>query len=182
VADYSWDPGERGRLAALGVLLIGALLYPLRQYLRPAKERRDGFPLSYFPMFSKLRKQTVKIVYAVGVDADGGRHYVPFEIFGLNSRSFNQVRRQLTSAVKRGRAMEYAADLARRFAAAPAHTNIVRVDVLRGTFDLDACLLDGHVRSSADVELASVSVAEATAAATTDPELLPISPASEGSS
>jgi len=78
--------------------------------------------------------------------------------------------------------MEYAADLARRLAAVPAHTNIVRVDVLRGTFDLDACLLDGHVRSSADVELASVSVAEATAAATTDPELLPISPASEGSS
>jgi hypothetical protein len=116
-------------------------------------------------MFSKLRKQTVRIVYAVGVDADGARHYAPVAIFGLGARSFNQVRRQLNAAVKRGRAEDYAGDLARKFAASPGHGHIVRVDVLRGTFDLDACMLGKQVRSSSDVELASVSVAEATAAA-----------------
>lgn len=163
--DISWAPGERGWLGAIAALLVGAMLYPLRQHLRPVEDQVDGFPLSYYPMFRTLRKQTVRIVYAVGVDANEQRCYLPHAILGAGG--FNQARHQLNRAAKEKRTQEYATALASRIASNPTYADLVRVDILRGTFDLDACLLNGRVSSDRDKPLASTPVVRTARTVTT---------------
>lgn len=138
MAGQAWARGERARVAALGTVVLGAMLYPLRQHLRPPAERVDGFPLSYYPMFSKARKRTAGIVYVVAIDAAGNRHHLPHEVLG--SGGFNQVRHQLNRLVSQDRARDYAAELAARLAERPG-PELVRVDVILGRFDAEACLL-----------------------------------------
>jgi len=138
VVGQAWARGERTRVAALGIVVLGAMLYPLRQHLRPPGERVDGFPLSYYPMFSKARTRTAGIVYVAAIDADGNRHYLPHEVLG--SGGFNQVRHQLNRLVRQDRARDHAADLADRLAGWPG-PELVRVDVVLGRFDTDAGLL-----------------------------------------
>lgn len=146
----SWAPGERSRIAVLGTLVIGALLYPLRQHLRPAGTPKvDGFPLSYYPMFSKRRRQTAKVVYAVGVAADGTRHRLPYQLLG--SGGFNQVRHQLNRTVRQDRVDEYAARVAARLAGQPGNAELVAVEIRRGQFDLDSCLLNRRVEGKETV-------------------------------
>jgi hypothetical protein len=160
VNDVSWAPGERRRIATLGAAVLGAMLYPVLQNLRPRKEQVDSFPLSYFPMFRQLRKQTVRIIHVVGTDVAGDRHYMPTEI--LVEDGINTTRHQLNRTVREGRATEYAAALSEKVASAPALRHIVRVDIVRGVFDLDACLLDGpsQVRPTEIIEIASAPVAD----------------------
>jgi hypothetical protein len=154
VAGQGWARGERARVAALGILVLGAMLCPLRQHLRPPGERVDGFPLSYYPMFSKARGRTAGVVYVAAIDADGIRHHLPHEVLG--SGGFNQVRHQLNRLVRQDRARDYAARLAVRLAERPG-PELVRVEVIRGRFDLDAGpvarRIQGRepVRASADV-------------------------------
>ena len=159
-----WAPGERARAALFGALLCAAVLYPLRQHLRPRKLRQDGFPLSYYPMFSKLRGPIGKMYYAVAVDAGGGRRYVPSELIGEGG--FNQVRHQLYGTTRRGRGEAFARDLAARLAAHPEFRNLVRVEIVRGEFDLDNCMLSGEVRGHETV------LAEAEAPAAEKPVLV----------
>jgi hypothetical protein len=144
VTDQDWEPGERGRAFALAVLLLGAILYPVRQNWRPCK--KDGFPLSYYPMFSHRRRQHTNIHYAVAVHADGSRQYVASEVLGIGG--LNQVRRQLNRVVKRGEVAEFAQRLAERVAADPASAEVVRVEIVRGEFDLDVCLLNRRLEGT----------------------------------
>ena len=158
--DVSWVPGERRRIATLGAAVLGAMLYPVLQNLRPRKEQVDGFPLSYYPMFRQLRKQTVRIIHVLGTDVAGDRHRLPTEI--LVEDAINTTRHQLNRAVREGRAAEYAVTLAKKVASAPALGHIVRVDIVRGRFDLDVCLLagPGQIRPTDIVEVASAPVAD----------------------
>ena len=146
---FEWDPGERGRLALLSCLTVGALYYPLRQYLRDAEDRVDGFPLSYYPMFSKRRRQMAKVIYAVAVHRDGSQNYLPQEVLG--SGGFNQVRHQLNRIVKWEHTEEYATTLAHRLAADPRWNQFLHVEVVRGRFNLDECLLNRKVQGTTTV-------------------------------
>ncbi len=70
-----WARGERAGAAAFSAAVLGAVLWPLTQYRRPLRERVDGFPLSWYPMFSARRPRKAGVNYAVGVRADGTRRY-----------------------------------------------------------------------------------------------------------
>jgi hypothetical protein len=122
------------------LLMLGAVLYPLKEYRRPRANRIDGFPLSYYPMFSKHRGPRARVAYAVGITADGTRHHLAHRAVGDGGE--NQVRHQLYRvAVKQGQAQEFADSLAARIAANPGYPDLVRVEIVRGRFDLDECML-----------------------------------------
>jgi hypothetical protein len=137
-----WAPGERRRAGLLATVVLGAVLYPLRQYRRPRRQRVDGFPLSYYPMFSAHRRERTRIHYVLGVRADGTRRPVHFDLLGPGG--LNQVRRQLNRVVREERAEAFAAELAARLVSDPSSVDLVRVEVTRGIFDLDACMLEGR--------------------------------------
>jgi hypothetical protein len=141
----SWRRNERAKAAVFSVAVLGAVLSPLLQYRRPLKKRRDGFPLSWYPMFSAKRRRRSWVTYAVGVDRDGRRRYLHKGLLGAGG--INQVRRQLYRiAVREGRPDAYAAALAARVARCRDCADLVRVEVLRTRFDLDNCLLSRSVQ------------------------------------
>jgi hypothetical protein len=151
MASYSWRPGERRRNAVLAVVTAALMLSPLRQYRRAAGDRVDSFPLSHYPMFSKRRGRHTKVNYAVGVRADGSTFPLPLALLG--SGGFNQVRHQLNRIVRQGRADAYAHTLAARLAEDSNHRDLVRVDIVRGRFDLDACMLTRRIEGTGQVEV-----------------------------
>lgn len=145
-----WSAGERVWSRVVTAAVVGAALYPLRQWLRPEDRRRDGFPLSYYPMFSARRGQYGYVTYVVAERADGSRYTVPLSVLG--SGGANQIRRQIFRlAVREGRAEEYARLAAEQVARHSKHTDAVRVRVVRGKFDLDACLLRREVTGEESV-------------------------------
>jgi hypothetical protein len=152
-----WAPGERGRIVVLALAVVGAMCYPLRQHLRATGRRVDGFPLSYYPMFTARRRRTAKVNYVAAVRTDGSRHPVPYQVLG--SGGFNQVRHQLNRVVTSGSAQAYAEALAARLAACPAQqlAGVVRVEVLRGRFDVDACMMQRRITGD-DTLLAAVDL------------------------
>jgi hypothetical protein len=142
--DDEWGTRERRLVLLFELVVLGAVLWPVRQHARPAAQRVDGFPLSYYPMFSKQRRQHANVVFAVGVDMDGGRRRLRHSLLGHGG--LNQVRRQLyRMALTEDRPAELATALARRLVASPACADLVKVQVVRGEFDLDACLLNRNV-------------------------------------
>jgi hypothetical protein len=151
-----WHRGERARAAVFSAALLAAVLSPLLQYRRPLAERVDGFPLSWYPMFSAKRRRRMSVTHAVGVTADGSRHFLPFETLGPGG--VNQVRRQLHRvAVREARADAYAGVLAGRVACSRDWADVVRVEVVRTRFDLDNCLISRQVDGESTV-LASAEV------------------------
>lgn len=141
--------------AAVTATVVGTALVPLRQYRRPIDERVDGFPMSYYPMFSARRGQFGHVIYAVGVTEDGSRRNLAYHLLGTGG--VNQIRKQLSRAVKRGEQQAHAARLAASVAEHPDEADVRTLEIVRGQFDLDDCLTNGHVQGSETV-LASAEV------------------------
>jgi hypothetical protein len=140
--------------------VIGATLWPIRQNFRPVKQRVDGFPLSYYPMFSKRRQATAKVVYGVGVRADGSRCFLPRPLLGDGGH--NQVRHQLQrAAVRENRPEDCLAVALARLAGRGEFADLVRVEIVRGEFDLDVCMLSRNIRG-AETVLASAELNQPT--------------------
>ena len=151
-----WRVGERATAVAVCVAVLGATLSPLIQYRRPLNRRRDGFPLSWYPMFSAERAPRSWITHVAGVRADGSLRYLPSHLLGPGG--INQVRRQLyRAAVREQRADQVAAVVAARVAGRADCDDVVTVQVVRTRFDLDHCLLTGAADGKRRV-LASVPV------------------------
>lgn len=139
-----WHRGERARATVFSAAVLAAVLSPLLQYRRPLPERVDGFPLSWYPMFSAKRRRRMSITHAVGVTADGSRQVLPFDALGPGG--VNQVRRQLHRvAVREARPDAYAGALADRIARSRDWADVVRVEVVRTRFDLDNCLISRQI-------------------------------------
>jgi len=85
---------------AASAALLGAVITPVRQNWRPVP--RDGFPLSYYPMFSARRRRTGTVTHLVGVDADGRSRVLHYRHAGTGG--LNQVRRQIRRSVTEDRA------------------------------------------------------------------------------
>lgn len=163
VNEVPWGPHERGWVKFFAVALLGAVLMPVRQNWRPAEQRVDGFPFSYYPMFTKRRAQYATVVYAVGVLADGSRRRLRHKVLG--SGGLNQIRHQLYRvALTEDRADEYVEALVPRLAEKPSCADLVRVEIVRGEFDLDECLLAREVQGTETV-LASADLVRAPATA-----------------
>lgn len=128
-----WPPSKR---LAGGITLFtaAALLRPLAEHWRA--ESKDSFPLSHYPMFSLKRSDRARVTYLVGIDADGGRHRLPYRCAGMGG--LNQVRRQINRAVREGRAEL----LCETVASSPllrqtgSLGRIVEVQIVTGTYGL----------------------------------------------
>ena len=145
---------ERLLASVLSAGMIAAVLWPVRQNRR--REPVDGFPLSYYPMFSARRRAKARVIHLVGVDADGGSIRIPYACAGEGG--LNQVRRQIGRACREGRAAALcelvAGDVCRR----PALANVVEVRLVESTFRLDDYFLRRDAAIGSRV-LGSVAVA-----------------------
>ena len=135
--------------------MIGAVLWPIAQNWR--ERQRDGFPLSYYPMFTAKRSATVDITHFVGIELSGERQPVPYTYAG--SGGLNQVRRQINRAVREGRAEalcdSVAAQVARQESEALAE--VVRVELVTGKYRL-AHYFAGETRPVSERILASSEI------------------------
>ncbi len=122
---------------SLGLVLV--IMWPVHQNW--AENPKDDFPLSYYPMFSHKRKTTHSLPYFVGYDASGQRYCIPYKYVGPGG--FNQVRRQINKRARAGNVEKITKKVARRLAKckdAPLN-NLVRVEMVRGKYDLDEYFL-----------------------------------------
>ena len=125
------------KLFALGIslLLTGAVLSPIIENWK--RSPQDGFPLSYYPMFTKKRREVEKVTYLLGLDAQGNRHLLQYKLARM-SGGLNQVRRQITKWVGSGRADELCQTVATRVARSKREPcpQIVTVQVVTGYYSL----------------------------------------------
>lgn len=115
---------------AAGAALLGAVLAPVRQSWRRQRDRTDGFPLSYYPMFSARRSEVGTVVHLVGVEADGRTRVLHHRYAGTGG--LNQVRRQIRRRVEGGGAASLAEEAARAVAVSsrPKDSRLVEVRVV----------------------------------------------------
>ncbi|MGO1561233.1 MAG: hypothetical protein ACTHW7_05340 [Actinomycetaceae bacterium] len=127
-----------------GIALTALVASPIRHNHRPPADRVDGFPLSYYPMFSARRTRNGTVHHLLGFDADGGEHIVHHRHAGTGG--LNQVRRQINRRVREGRAEELAWSVAASVAARPASVadggsrpahRLVRVQVVTSVHRFD---------------------------------------------
>ena len=71
--------------------MVAAVFSPVAENWRDHPS--DGFPLSYYPMFSRQRGEVYRQTHLVGVDAENNRILIPYRFAGAGG--FNQVRRQI---------------------------------------------------------------------------------------
>lgn len=140
------DTGERRVAVTITAALLACVLWPLRQYRRPRAERRDGFPLSHYPMFTVRRPAKTTVYYLVAETREGDRHYLAHQQVGPGG--LNQVRRQVNRRVAEGGAGTLARQVAERITAHGGPGMIARVHVVRGRFNLDRCFEQRRVAGS----------------------------------
>ena len=127
---------ERRALAAgFGIAMVAATLRPVLENWRD--EPRDGFPLSYYPMFTARRRRTVRVTHLLGIDTQGERHIIPCRYAGTGG--LNQVRKHIAATVSWGGADELARSVARRISRGSAGMleTVVKVQVVTGAYDMD---------------------------------------------
>lgn len=144
--------------AAFSALVVGAVAWPIRQNWRARP--RDGFPLSYFPMFTVDRSKRCKVTHLVGVRADGERVVIPYHCGGAGG--LNQVRRQLRRIAREGDPDELCRLVAQRVArrSGAGLEGLASVQLITGEYCLEAFgrgereLLREQVHASHDVQVA----------------------------
>ncbi len=126
-----------GQLLASGtsLLTLGAVLWPVVQNWR--RQPRDGFPFSYYPMFSARRGGTSSVTCVIGIDADGNRHSLHYRHAGFGGH--NQVRRQLRRMAIEGRAEDTCASVIANIARErpKLHRSLAAVQIVTRTYRLD---------------------------------------------
>jgi hypothetical protein len=125
---------DRRSAAALSALLLAGVLWPIRQNWRA--EPRDGFPFSYYPMFSFKRSKRYSTHYLVGLTDGGERVVIPY--WHAGSGGLNQVRRQLRQIALRGDGNELCAAVAARLASSadPRFAAVTSVRLVNGQYRL----------------------------------------------
>jgi len=131
------------RFSLASAALLGVVLGPLRQNWRSTP--RDGFPLSYYPMFSARRWRTGTVTHLVGVDAGGGTRLLHYRHAGTGG--LNQVRRQIRRCVAGDRAHALAESVAGSIARSrsAADSGITQVRVVSARYDYDAYFAGNRV-------------------------------------
>ncbi len=129
--------------AGMSAAFLSTVLWPIAQNWRAEKE--DGFPLSYYPMFSVKRKKRYRVTHLAGRTANGARVTIPYGYAGTGG--LNQVRRQLRRTALEGGAESLcravAAKMGRR--GHPSLAAVVEVELVTGEYRLD-----DYLRGSTD--------------------------------
>ena len=126
---------RHGRLPALvSFLMLAAVFSPVAENWRDNPS--DGFPLSYYPMFSTQRGEVYRQTYLVGVDAENNRILIPYRFAG--SGGLNQVRRQINKMVRDGYVGELCRSVASRVSRRTSvpFNSVVKIQVVTGTYRL----------------------------------------------
>lgn len=142
-------------LLSVGLLLL--IASPIRENFQT--KPKDGFPLSYYPMFSLKRDTHYTVRYVVGYDDAGKQHIIPYQLLGTGG--FNQVRRQVNKRCKQGKAHKLARTAAKRIArqTVPPYTELAYVEVIKGDFHLDNFFLI-HDRTPVSAKVLATEVIE----------------------
>lgn len=114
---------RRGRIlvtSAIGVAMLA-----------PVIGNHDSFPLSTYPMYSRLRSNEVSFVIAQGIDFDGGTHTLSMSIIGASDDPLI-VFGELRAAISNGRAGERCREIADRVGT----TDFVAIEVVTERHDI----------------------------------------------
>ena len=125
---------KRAALAVSGIV-VAALLAPAAQNW--VAKPNDGFPLSYYPMFTKVRGEITTVHHAVAVTADNQRIEIRAAYAGAGGMNTN--RRQMRRMVRDGRASKLAETIARNFASSSAarRHGVTHVEVVESEYSLE---------------------------------------------
>lgn len=119
----------------LSVVTLIAVLSPILQNF--ADKPIDGFPLSYFPMFTAVREGRTTLTHPVGFYPDGTSVDLNYRVAG--SGGMNQVRRQIRERVKNGEASDLCREIAQsvRTRWMDDYPGIVEVAIVRDRFFIE---------------------------------------------
>jgi hypothetical protein len=120
---------------ALGIaaLLLLTIVAPVR--LNWAKNPKDNFPLSYYPMFSMPREGKAKMTYLVGVADDNRRVYLSYKLAGTGG--MNQVRKIIRKRAE-SQPQKLCNKVAKAVAKSSEYPGITQVKIVKGEFELEA--------------------------------------------
>jgi hypothetical protein len=130
--------------------VVGALVAPMML-------DRDSFPLSTYPMYSRVRGQLVTLATAQAVDAEGTTSALTLHVIG-DSDDPLVVAGELRAALRDGRAQQRCveiADRAREWAGLPA--DVVAVEVVTERHDAvaqvrgESSLIDRTVQARCEI-------------------------------
>ena len=131
-------PSERGKRAAavLSAAAVAVVLSPIVENWR--KPPHDGFPLSYYPMFSHRRSPVTSPKYIVGFDGAGERYVLPFADFAPGG--MNQVRKNLSKVTNAGEAHRLCEQVADQVAGRDdePYRRVVWLQIVEGWYDMAA--------------------------------------------
>ncbi len=128
---------QYGKLPAIVMifLMVTAVVSPVAENWQD--DESDGFPLSYYPMFTNKRGEVYRQNYLVGIDAENDRIRIPYRFAGAGG-GLNQVRRQINKMVREGHVNDLCVSVASRLSrrrSAPLN-RVVRVRVVTGSYRL----------------------------------------------
>ncbi len=132
---------HKALLLLLSFAMSLAIMSPVKKEWRGVAN--DSFPLSWFPMFSKPRKEFETIAYMVGILPDGTRRVIPSRHFVQGG--MNQARRHVWKYAKyRAKSMQLCQKAAARMGRynRGSKSRMVQVQLLRGKFSREEFFRD----------------------------------------
>ena len=131
-----WQNNSRLPVIIFSLAILLLVLSPITQNW--SSDPQDDFPLSYYPMFTKARRERTSIYHPIGFQADGTTVNLRRHLAG--SGGMNQIRRQMRKMVKQGRAQELGERIVQRVARSdkPELAAIESVAIVTSRYNIDA--------------------------------------------
>ena len=128
----------------VSVALVLIVLSPIVENWK--EEPKDGFPLSYYPMFTMRRSAELRLTHVIGIDDRGETTPLHYRLTGLGG-GLNSSRKQIRKMVRFGGAKQLCANVSANIGALdkPELGSIREVRVITGKY-----LLDGFFRGQTE--------------------------------
>lgn len=119
----------------ISIATLVVVLSPIRENFRD--KPADGFPLSYFPMFTNQRNAQTSLTHPLGFRRDGSEVNLPYWV--VAGGGMNQVRHQIPRLIKQGKGEDLCAGVARTVARSQRdfYRDIVEVAIVKDRFQFD---------------------------------------------
>jgi len=88
-------------IAIICVLSLIVVVSPVIENWK--EEPKDDFPLSYYPMFTGMRRETTVVHHLYGIDENNNYYPIPKGVIAQRS-GFNSFRKTVTKIIKNGQA------------------------------------------------------------------------------
>lgn len=126
---------RRMNAVRMSLLMLALVALPVVQNFR--EDPDDGFPLSYFPMFTTKREATTEISHPIGFRADGSSVDLHYKLAG--GGGMNQIRRQIREIVKDDDADDLCKRVAKNVARSSRRdcSDVIEVAIVSDTYRYD---------------------------------------------